>query len=287
MQGCLYPLPQHLIVRPMSNTLTDIRALNRNRQRALKAPEFFLHEQAASEVKDRLTMVNRTFSKVGLIGGFPSFWGPAFPQATPIEDAETLEIDECAFDLIIHAMCLHWSSDPVGQLIQAKRALKPDGLFLAVFFGGRTLHELRASLGQAEVEISGGLSRRIAPMVEIRDAGALLQRAGFALPVADSLSLPVMYESPGQLMHDLRAMGENNALEGRPNHFSSQALFSRASEIYAGSFGQDGGRIPATFELLFLTGWAPDASQPKALLPGSASVRLADALGTKENTLKD
>lgn len=268
------------------NELTDRAALIRNRQRAAPAPALFLHEAAADEIKDRLELVNKSFTQMAIVTGFPDFWQKAFPQATCRADDELLDLPEAGFDLIIHAVALHWANDPVGQLIQARRALRPDGLFLAVFMGGETLHELRASLAEAEAEIMGGLSPRIAPMGEIRDLGALLQRAGFALPVADSIPLRASYQTPLHLMHDLRAMGENNALMGRSRRPTRRAVMMRAVEIYTQAFGE-GGRINATFELIVLTGWAPDESQQKPLRPGSASTRLADALGTAETPLKD
>ncbi|VAW03188.1 SAM-dependent methyltransferase, BioC-like [hydrothermal vent metagenome] len=231
-------------------------------------------------------MVNKSFKDMAIISGFPDFWQNAFPQATCRADDEVLDLPEAGFDLILHAMALHWANDPVGQLIQSRRALRPDGLLLAVLLGGKTLHELRASLAEAEAEVSGGLSPRIAPMGEVRDLGALLQRAGFALPVADSIPLKVSYKSPRHLMHDLRAMGETNALSGRPRKMTGRALMTRAEEIYSQAFG-DAGRVNATFELIILTGWSPDDSQQKPLRPGSATTRLAQALGTHEAKLKD
>jgi SAM-dependent methyltransferase len=267
-------------------TLTDRAALIRNRNRARRDPAMFLHQAAADELKDRLEMVNKSFKDMAIITGFADFWQNAFPQATCRADDEVLDLPEAGFDLILHAMALHWANDPVGQLIQARRALRPDGLLLAVFFGGETLHELRASLAQAEAEVVGGLSPRIAPMGEIRDLGALLQRAGFALPVADSIPLKVSYKSPRHLMHDLRAMGETNALSGRPRKMTRPALMARAEQIYTQAFG-DKDRINATFELIILTGWSPDESQQKPLRPGSATTRLAQALGTHEAPLKD
>ena len=156
-----------------------------------------------------------------------------------------------------------------------------------MFFGGETLRELRASLAQAEIDLLGGLSPRVAPMGEIRDLGALLQRASFALPVADSFVLNVSYQSPLHLMHELRAMGENNALSARSRQTMRKNLLQRACEIYTQTFGDGSGRIPATFELIVLTGWSPDASQPQPLRRGSASARLADALGTRETPLND
>jgi len=231
-------------------------------------------------------MVKKSFTAPVVIAGIAQIWHSNFPEARVIADSDTLSLEQEAQDLVIHAMSLHWANDPVGQLIQARRALKPDGLFLGVLFGGTTLHELRTALAQAEADLTGGLSPRIAPMGEIRDLGALLQRAGFALPVADSLPLRVTYESPLHLMRDLRAMGEANALNARTHRPMSKALVSRASDIYRSAFGLPDGRIPATFDLIFLSGWCPDASQPQPLRPGSASARLADALGTKETRLK-
>jgi len=271
----------------MTHPLTDRSALARNRARSSKAPALFLHEQAIDEIEDRLQLVNKTFTAPAIVTGMPDIWQAAFHDATCVVDDDTLALIEGAHDLVIHAMALHWANDPVGQIIQARRALQPDGLFLAAFFGGETLHELRASLAQAEADLYGSLSPRVAPMGEIRDLGALLQRAGFALPVADSLPLTATYTSPLHLMHDLRAMGETNALTGRARKPMRRALLMRTCEIYQDSFGQEDGRIPATFELIFLTGWSPDDSQPQPLRPGSATARLADVLGAKETPLKD
>lgn len=226
-------------------------------------------------------MVNRRFTRPAIVTGFPDVWQAIVPEAVIVEDTDVLALEASAHDLIIHAMGLHWADDPVGQIIQCRRALKDDGFFLAVCFGGQTLHELRASLAQAEVELTGGLSPRVAPMAEIRDLGALLQRAGFALPVADKVPLKVTYETPWALMRDLGAMGERNALSGRLKTPTRRALMIRACEIYVDSF-MENGRIPATFELIYLAGWAPDASQPQPLRPGSAKTRLADALGANE-----
>ncbi len=271
----------------MMNHITDRAALVRNRQRALRAPTLFLHETAADEIEDRLSLVNRSFTDIAVITGFPTFWEDRLPQAQFYTDDETLAIPEGSVDLLVHAMCLHWANDPVGQLIQSRRALRPDGLFLGVFFGGTTLHQLRSALAQAESDISGGLSPRVAPMGEIRDLGGLLQRAGFALPVADHVQLTATYPSALDLMRDLRAMGEASALSARPRKPMRRDVMRRACDIYADSFGHADGRIPATFDLMMLTGWAPDANQPQPLRPGSASARLADALGTKETALKD
>jgi hypothetical protein len=160
--------------------------------------------------------------------------------------------------------------------------LKPDGWFMALMFGGQTLHELRACLAQAEAEVTGGLSPRILPMAEIRDLGGLLQRAGFALPVADTFSTQVRYRDVFHLMRDLRAMGEGNALAQRLRKPTRRAVFARAAQLYQEAFGGTDGLIPATFEIIVLTGWAPHDSQPKPLRPGSAATRLSDALSVPE-----
>jgi len=272
----------------MNNTpkLTDRSALERNRTRALGNPALFLHETTAEEFQDRLSMVNKTFTSPAIVTGFPDFWAAAFPDAKIVADEDVLDLDPQAHDLVIHAMSLHWANDPVGQMIQARRALRPDGLFLAGMLGGQTLHELRAALAEAESRTTGGLSPRVAPMAEIRDLGGLLQRAGFALPVADSFPLTASYQSAWHLMRDLRAMGEGNALSARLRHPTRRSILNATADIYAHSFGAEG-RIPATFELIFLLGWAPDDSQPKPLRPGSAAARLADALGSKEIKLPD
>jgi SAM-dependent methyltransferase len=271
------------IVRIMQNNprLTDTNALRRNRARADLTNGMFLHAAAIAEVQDRLSLVNRQFTAPAIVTGFPAVWSACLPKAMLIPDEEVLELQPQKHDLVVHGLGLHWADDPVGQIIQCRRALKDDGFCLFVTFGGRTLYELRASLAQAEVEITGGLSPRVAPMGEIRDLGALLQRAGLALPVADTVPLKVTYESPWALMKDLRAMGEGNALNDRIQRPTRRSILTRASEIYVKSFMKDG-RIPATFEMIFLTGWAPDASQPKPLRPGSATNRLADALSTSE-----
>ena len=186
---------------------------------------------------------------------------------------------------MIHCMALHWTDDAVAQLIQARRALKPDGLFLAALPGGQTLYELRSSLAEAEVRLSGGLSPRVAPMAEIRDLGSLLQRAGFALPVADSVSHRVTYSSPLELMRDLRSMGEANAMVARSRQFTNRNIFKEAERRYRDVFPNADGRIVATFEIIYLAGWAPDSSQQKPLRPGSASKRLAEALDVGESIL--
>jgi len=269
--------------------LTDRPMLDRYRRRARSAarPAMFLQQEAASELSERLNLVNRRFTAPAIVTPFPEVWQGVLPGAKLVADAEVLDLRPGAHDLVIHAMALHWANDPVGQLIQARRALKPDGLFLGALFGGQTLHQLRAALAEAEVARSGGLSPRVAPMAEIRDLGGLLQRAGFALPVADSLMRTVTYPTPLDLMRDLRAMGEANAMAARSRRFTARRLLDDAARRYVAGFAQPDGRIPASFEIICLTGWAPDETQPKPLRPGSATARLADALGAEETPLND
>lgn len=261
--------------------LTDRAALARNRARA-QADALFLHAAVADEVEERLNEVNRTFQSMAIVTGFPDFWAARYPDAKIVPDDEVLALQPRAHDLVVHAMCLHWANDPVGQLVQCRHALQPDGLLLAACLGGQTLQELRAALAEAEVAVTGGLSPRIAPMGEIRDLGALLQRAGFALPVADSMPMTASYAHAFHLMHDLRKMGEGNALAGRIKHSTRRNVLTEAASIYASNFSNDDGRVDATFEIITLTGWAPSDNQPQPLRPGSAKARLADALGTFE-----
>ena len=199
-----------------------------------------------------------------------------------VVDPELLPFGPESFDLVVSALALQFVNDLPGTLIQIRRALAPDGLFLACLVGGRTLHELRAVLAQAEEEIAGGASPRVAPLGDLRDMGGLLQRAGFALPVTDVDAITVRYDHVFALMRDLRAMGATNALAQRVKTPSRRAMFLRAAEIYAQKFADPDGRIRATFEFVWLSGWAPHESQQKPLKPGSAKTRLADALGTRE-----
>ena len=258
-----------------------IRALRRSRALE-KGFASFIHEEAALIIKERLEEVNKDFRSVSLVTGFPHYWSSQFPEAQIRPDDDLLGF-EGEFDLMIHALCAHSSNDPVGQFIQMRRALKPDGLMIAVMFGGQTLHELRAAFARAEVDIRNGLTPRVMPMGEIRDLGGLITRAGFALPVADAVEIGVTYPSPLKLLEDLRAMGETNCLSGQERGFMRRDLLFRMCEVYTDTYSEPDGRIRATFELVFLTGWAPSEAQPKPLRPGTAQARLADALGTVEN----
>lgn len=198
-----------------------------------------------------------------------------------VADEEALPFAAASFDLVISLLNLHWVNDLPGALLQIRRALKPDGLFLAALFGGETLKELRRSLAEAEIAAEGGLSPRVSPFADVRDAGNLLQRAGFALPVADVETLSVSYADPFALLADLRGMGETNAVLERRKTASRRATLFRAVELYEQFYGNEG-RVPATFQVVFLTAWAPDASQPKPVKPGSAVARLAEALEAEE-----
>jgi SAM-dependent methyltransferase len=197
-------------------------------------------------------------------------------------DEETLPFKTGVLDLVVSALSLHLLNDIPGALIQIRRALKPDGLFLAAVLGGRTLYELREAMAVAEEEIDGGVSPRVAPFADVRDYGALLQRAGFALPVTDADLVEVTYASAFDLMREVRGMGASNALNARRRRPLKREVLMRAGEIYAQRFPANGGRITASFEIIHLTGWAPDASQPKPLQPGSAEMRLSDVLETHE-----
>ncbi|QPH55385.1 methyltransferase domain-containing protein [Pontivivens ytuae] len=267
----------------MEQTLVDRMALARRRARASGAT--FLHEEAAREVSERLAEVNKSFTAPAVIGPEAALWADLLGlDAVQVPDDDVLALEEGAHDLVVHGLALHWANDPVGQLVQMRRALRPDGLMLAALFGGETLQELRRAFSDAEVEVTGGLSPRVAPMGEIRDLGALLQRAGFALPVADAMPLTVDYADPLALMRDLRAMGETNVLAARHRAPLRRAVLMRAAELYHQHFARPDGRITATFEIVFLTGWAPAESQQKPLRPGSARTRLADALRVPEHS---
>jgi SAM-dependent methyltransferase len=197
----------------------------------------------------------------------------------PFED---MPFADTRFDAVVSAFALHWSDDLPGSLIQLAHRLKPDGVLLVALAGGETLSALRNCLASAESEVTGGMSPRVLPMGDIRDMGGLIGRAGLTMPVADSDTITVTYPDLFKLMGELRAMGETNAMSDRLNHPTSRRVFLRAAELYQEQYGDGEGRLPADFEIITLTGWAPDASQPKPLKPGSAEARLATALGTDE-----
>jgi SAM-dependent methyltransferase len=273
----------------------------------------FLKREVAARLLDRLRDVTRDFERaldLGCHGGtvgelLPDLGGrvgelvqcdlsPAMARRAAANGRPTLAADEEAlpfarhsFDLAVSALSLHWVNDLPGTLVQLGRCLKPDGLFLGALLGGESLYELRVALMEAEGELSGGLSPRISPFAEVRDCGGLLQRAGFALPVVDSDTITVTYADPLALMRELRGMGEANAVRERPKGGARAELFARAAARYAERFAGPDGRIPITFQVLYLTAWTPHDSQPRPLRPGSAKARLAEALETEERPAGD
>jgi SAM-dependent methyltransferase len=275
------------------------RALQRRRlARALAAgPADFLLARATDEIVERLSAVTRRFSTIADIGTplplLAERLAAAYPAArltrlAPLAqtaglggvagDAELLPFAPNTFDLAVSALALQDVNDLPGALSQIRRTLKPDGLFLGCLIGGASLRELRAALAEAESEIAGGVSPRIAPFADLRDMGGLLQRAGFALPVTDVETLTVRYPHLFALLADLRAMGATNALVERLRRPARRALFLRAAEIYARDNADADGRLRATFEIVFLSGWAPHESQQKPLKPGSGQISLAEVL---------
>lgn len=266
-------------------------------------PATFLLDRVAEELAERLSVVLRPFERVVdlgtptdgvrralLAGGRIASVIAATPYAAPSEpnspqvraDEEALPFAAGSLDLVVSALALQFVNDLPGTLIQIRRALKPDGLLLAAMIGGDSLSELRDAFAEAESEIDGGISPRVSPFADVRDLGGLLQRAGFALPVIDSDRLTVRYDSALALMGDLRAMGATNVMVERRRAPLKRATLRRMLEIYAERFADPDGRLRATFEIVWLTGWAPHDSQQKPLKPGSAAHRLADALGVKE-----
>ena len=197
-------------------------------------------------------------------------------------DEERLPFAEASLNLVVSTLALHWTNDLPGALIQIRRALKPDGLFVGAILGGATLTELRQALTEAESEIAGGAGPRVSPFADVLDAAGLLQRAGFALPVADVDRVQVSYAHPLELLRDLRAMGEGNVLADGDRRPLSRRVLGRACEIYTQRFAQADRRVSATFEIVTMTGWAPHPDQQQPLKPGSAKMRLADALGVRE-----
>ena len=277
------------------------RALLRRRLARAHALGFetFLIDRVAADLAERLGAVLRRFD-LAVDLGTPTgavrealadnsaigtlIAAAALAHATPavVADEEALPFREGALDLLVSALALQFVNDLPGTLVQIRRALKPDGLFLAAMLGGDTLTELRQSFAAAEAEIEGGISPHVAPFVDVREMGALLQRAGLALPVTDVERLTVRYSSPFRLMGELRRMGATNALTERRRKPLRRATLHRMAEIYARRFADPDGKIRATFEIIWLSGWAPHESQQKPLRPGSAQARLADALGTRE-----
>lgn len=278
------------------NTAPDIHVFDRRRvarARKRESSDFdFLRDRVMADITDRLRDIKRGFPQALRIGTRGT--GAELKDAARYEtlvtmdnapgaadicgDEESLPFAPHSFDLIVNPLTLHAVNDLPGTLIQIRRALKSDGLFIGALFGGDTLHELRASLMQAEMNISGGVSPRVAPMAGRRDLAALMQRAGFALPVVDAETVTVMYRDIFHLMHDLRGMGETNNLSARRRTMTGRAIFTEAERIYRETYGDADGKIPATFEIIYLNGWSPHDSQQKPLRRGSAEHSLTDTL---------
>lgn len=303
----------HMAAMAQSATTDAMRVFDRlllRRRRERAADGFgdfaFLEEEVAHRLAERLEDIRRRFplalelgarsgelgralrasGKVGTL--IQSDLAPRWAAARGAEgpalalDEEFLPIADGSLDAVFGALSLHWVNDLPGALTQVRRALKPDGLLLVALLGGETLVELRDAFAEAEVEVTGGLSPRVSPFADLRDAGGLLQRAGFALPVVDADTITVTYDTALHLMRDLRGMGETNVVLERRRAPMTRALLNRVATVYADRFADADGRIPARFQILYLTGWAPAPSQPQPLRPGSAQGRLAAALGGAE-----
>jgi len=292
----------------MTNEMTifDRRLVRARRDRAaVNFDEFdFLFREVADRLADRLLDITRAFPVALELGchtgglkrvlagrgkietlvqcDLSENMARRANELAVIADEEVLPFEGPCFDLVLSNLSLHWVNDLPGALAQANRCLKPDGLFLGAILGGDTLHELRDCLMQAELRLCGGFSPRLSPFAQVRDVGALLQRAGFSLPVTDSDVITVTYQNAFQLMSDLRGMGETEATFARPKQFTRRELFLQAANLYQERYGTIDGRISATFEVIYMHGWSPHDSQQKPLRPGSAKTRLADALGSKE-----
>ncbi len=270
----------------------DRKAYRQRRSRPFTSgADLFLAREASEQIAVRIASIRRCFRHaLDLNSRRHSFanlkptaehWtraGFAPEQPDVIADDEFLPFADGSFDLVTSVLALHSVNDLPGTLIQIRRVLKPDGVFLAALFGGETLRELRLAFTSAEVAALGGASPRIAPFADVRDLGGLLQRAGFALPVADLDRTTVRYGEPMRLLTDLRAIGETNVLVQRRPNFLSRSLLQNVITEYVQRFGDERGCVPATFDIIYLIGWAPHESQPKPLRPGSAKTRLAEEL---------
>jgi NADH dehydrogenase [ubiquinone] 1 alpha subcomplex assembly factor 5 len=289
----------------------DRALVRRRRERAVLTGDKsdFLFAEIAARLADRLSDVKRSFdvgADLGSRGGhmaratlatgrvgrlYAMDPSPTLSARLPVPsvagDEEALPFADASLDLAVSSLALHWVNDLPGALVQIRRALRPDGLFLAAMFGGETLWELRQVLTEAELAVSGGVSARVSPMADLRDAAGLLQRAGFALPVADRDPLTVSYTDAWALMRELGGMGESNAVRLRANGPLRRAILAEAVQIYQKRHAIGSGRVRASFEVLYISGWAPSATQQQPLRPGQAKTRLADALGVAERSADD
>ncbi len=289
---------------PSPMNVFDPRALAERRRRALAlGPETFLLDRAVEDLVDRLQAVKRHFGAVADLGTptralrealagssmvdtYRAFGPAERSDVDVVTDPEILPFAPASLDLVVSTLALQSVNDLPGVLAQIRRALKPDGLLLAGFLGGGTLNELREAFAIAESDTLGGISPRVAPFVDLRDLGGLLQRAGLALPVTDVDRVVVRYGDPLALLHDLRRMGAANPLTDRRRAPLLKKTLVRLFEVYAERFSDPDGRLRATFEIVWISGWAPHESQQKPLRPGSAKTRLADALSVPEQRLK-
>jgi len=289
----------------------DRGAVRQHRERAARlGTAEFLFEEAAQRLYERLDDIKRGFARILVLGtrygvlarnlrsragvelvvevdDALGFLRRSEPGPCVLAEAEALPFAATAFDLVLSPLALHWTNDLPGALLQLRRCLKPDGLILASVLGGETLDALRQAFLEAELAEERGVSPRVSPMADGRDVAGLLQRAGFALPVVDSDRISATYESALALMAELRAMGETNALRERRRVFTRRGTLLRAAELYRALAGAADGRVAASFEIVTMTAWAPHESQPKPLRPGSATARLADALGSVERPAGD
>jgi SAM-dependent methyltransferase len=304
-------LQKPLLEQSTLDIVFDQPLVEARRKRALRNADpkaLFLLEIAAQDLAERLSVVERHFERAVELHGYTGVTAEYLAQTGKVGSVERVEIDQAfgnsenalsvasletvplepaSVNLIVSPLSLHLTNDTPGVFIQVRRALKPDGLFLAAIPGNGTLKELREVLLATESELTGGASPRVIPFADVRDIGALLQRAGFALPVADSETYTVRYASLFALLKDLRAMGMTNPLAARSSKPLTRRFFLRAAEIYAERFSDPDGRIRATFSIIYLSGWAPHESQQKPLAPGSAKRRLSDALGVPERKIGD
>ena len=283
------------------NPTFDARLVRHRMARALAAPDFpdFLHIRTADDMAARLDLITRDFNTTLIIADKPDdvvarlatsdrlgsiqHASTAASGNSPVISTEAFPFRAGSLDCIISVLNLHHVNDLPGALVQMRQALKPDGLFMASLLGGTTLAELRHAWLIADSELSGGASPRVAPFADIRDMGGLLQRAGFALPVVDTDVVTATYQNPLALMREIKAMGLSNALTGRSRTPVRRETLALACATYAAEFSNSESRVPATFEIINLIGWSPHESQQQPLKPGSARMRLADALSTKEH----
>ena len=281
--------------------LFDQAALLRNLTRAAAKGNLpgFLDDVATTELIDRFESISRKFSRIAIISHDASRIAdtikPRMSDGGTITNISMLNEDRVfldspdlppeTFDCIFACPGLEWANDLPGSLSRLRRALKPDGVLLAAMLGGASLHELRASWLHAETMMTGGASPRVAPFCDVRDAGGLLQRAGFALPVVDTDRLKVRYDNALALMQDLKALGLSNSMAERHRSLVTPGLMAMACAHYDQTFADPDNRVRATFQMIYLTGWSPHESQPKPLRPGSAKTRLADALRVDERKL--